>query len=167
MLELNTITFWFMTESGEVKYRAHTGEAIHRAQQQGQMDKAITEFDYASGVVALSFTFANCANVKLDDMTAEFASKPRIQRLLRIPTVKWYTLNICGHSTVRRIGQATDGWQGIMPLHLCRGRHVEYTAERPRFGRLKDGVGRFFISPHMRGKKENGEIHKDYNVKGD
>lgn len=112
-------------------------------------------------IVGLSFTFANCANVKLEDVTAQDAPPAKMRRRLKIPEVKRYTLNICGHST-RTKTSANIGQVGIMPWHLCRGHFATYTAERPLFGKY---VGRYWREPHMRGKKERGEIVKDYDIK--
>ena len=55
---------------------------------------------------------------------------------------------------------------GIMPRHVCRGHFSEYG---PEFGKgLLFGkyAGRFYIPPHMKGKKENGEVAKDYQIGG-
>lgn len=114
------------------------------------------------GVVLSAFTFANCSNVKLADATEELAPVPKIRRRLKIPEVKRYTLNICGHtSTPSR--EWNEGPKGVMPFHLCRGHFATYTEEKPLFGR-KGAVGRYWHPPHMKGKKENGEIIKDYAI---
>lgn len=101
-------------------------------------------------------------NVKLEDVTGELQPTPKIRRRLRIPEVKRYTLNIAGHvSRPRR--ESDQGPQGVMPFHLCRGHFATYTAEKPMFGNPKL-VGRYWHPPHMKGKKENGEIVKDYAI---
>lgn len=116
-------------------------------------------------VVALSFTFANCANVKLEDATTDLAPSEKIRRRLKLPCVKRYTLNIEGHSTKPR-ANGEPGQTGVLPFHLCRGHFATYTADKPRLGRLSDGVGRFWIKPHMRGREERGRIEKDYAIAG-
>lgn len=110
-----------------------------------------------------TFTFANCSNVKLDDVTEELQPPAKIRRRLKLPEVKRYTLNIAGHSTTPRRGSTGDQ-TGIMPFHLCRGHFATYTAEKPMFGNPKL-VGRYWHPPHTRGKKERGEIIKDYAMK--
>lgn len=53
---------------------------------------------------------------------------------------------------------------GVMPQHVCRGHFSEYGPQFGKgklFGKLE---GRFFIPPHMKGKKENGIAEKDYLV---
>lgn len=111
-------------------------------------------------IASLAFTFANCCNVKLDDITDEVAPSPKIRRRLKLPEVKRYTLRIAGHAARPR-RESDDPQKGIMPFHLCRGHFAEYTAEKPLFGKH---VGRFWIPPHVKGKKERGEVIKDYRV---
>ena len=53
---------------------------------------------------------------------------------------------------------------GIMPRHVCRGHFSEYGPEFGKellFGKL---AGRFYIPPHLKGKKENGTVEKDYRI---
>lgn len=113
-------------------------------------------------IVMLSFTFANCCNVKLEDVTDDVSPIPKIIRRLKIPEVKRYTLNIAGH-VARPSRDYNEGQQGVMPFHLCRGHFATYTADKPMFGNPKL-VGRYWHPPHMKGKKENGEIVKDYAI---
>lgn len=110
----------------------------------------------------LAFTFANCSNVKLQDVTEQEQPPEKIRRRLKLPETKRYTLNICGHSAVQRQNSPGSS-QGIMPFHLCRGHFATYTTDRPMFGNPKL-VGRFWHPPHTRGKKERGEIIKDYAI---
>ena len=112
----------------------------------------------------LSFTFLNCCNVKLEDITDDVAPPPKIRRRLKIPEVKRYTLNIAGHGA-RPSRDYNEGPKGVMPFHLCRGHFATYTADKPMFGNPKL-VGRYWHPPHMKGKKENGEIVKDYAIQG-
>lgn len=111
----------------------------------------------------LAFTFANCSNVKIEDATAALQSPAKVHRRLKLPEVKRYTLNICGHSTTPRREGAGDPQEGIMPFHLCRGHFATYTPEKPMFGNPKL-IGRYWHPPHTRGKKERGEIIKDYAI---
>lgn len=55
---------------------------------------------------------------------------------------------------------------GVMPRHVCRGHFAEYGPEFNKgllFGRY---AGRFYIPPHLKGKKENGIVEKDYAIGG-
>lgn len=111
-----------------------------------------------------TFMFSNCCNVRLEDVTDDVQPPPKIRRRLKLPEVKRYTLNIAGHVS-RPSREYNDGTLGVMPFHLCRGHFATYTPERPMFGNPKL-VGRYWHPPHMKGKKENGEIVKDYAIKG-
>jgi hypothetical protein len=53
---------------------------------------------------------------------------------------------------------------GIMPRHVCRGHFAEYGPEFNKgllFGKY---AGRFYVPPCVKGKKENGEVAKDYAI---
>lgn len=55
---------------------------------------------------------------------------------------------------------------GIMPRHVCRGHFSEYGPQFNKgllFGKYS---GRFFIPPHLKGDKKNGEVVKDYEIPG-
>lgn len=112
--------------------------------------------------IAMAFCFANCSNVKLEDVTDDVAPPPKILRRLKIPEVKRYTLSIAGH-VARPSRDYNEGPKGVMPFHLCRGHFATYTADKPMFGNPKL-VGRYWHPPHMKGKKESGEIIKDYAI---
>lgn len=113
-------------------------------------------------VAMLSFQLLHCKNVTLEDVTDDLQPPAKIRRRLKIPEVKRYTLNIAGH-VVRPSRDYNSGPQGVMPFHLCRGHFAMYTPEKPMFGNPKL-VGRYWHPPHMKGKKENGEIVKDYAI---
>jgi hypothetical protein len=115
-----------------------------------------------SRIVLLCFSFANCSNVKLDDVTEHLQPDPRIRRRLKIPDVRRYTLNIGGYSP-RPSRNSGEPSVGVMPFHLCRGHFATYTADKPMFGNPKL-VGRYWHPPHMKGKRENGEVIKDYAI---
>jgi hypothetical protein len=112
----------------------------------------------------MSFTFANCRNVEIEDVTNHLQPSPKIRRRLNLPEVKRYTLKIAGHHS-RPSREYNEGPQGVMPFHLCRGHFATYTADKPMFGNPKL-VGRYWHPPHMKGKKERGEIMKDYAIDG-
>lgn len=114
----------------------------------------------------LAFNFANCKNVTLEDDT-DTDTPPKIRRRLNLPPeVRRYCLNICGHSTKRRPNGAADPQKDIMPYHFCRGHFRTYTAKRPMFGRFGNPnmIGKFWDPPRMRGKRERGEVIKDYAI---
>lgn len=55
-------------------------------------------------------------------------------------------------------------YKGVMPWHKVRGHVKTYSKEHPRFGRLSDGVGSFWVDGFERGNRIVGEITKDYAV---
>lgn len=156
------MTFAFLTADGTVTNKLTTGSGMQHMLDLIGVEETQRFYDSACHVVFLAFTFANCANVKLEDVTDDLQPEPKIRRRLKIPEVKRYTLNICGHSS-KPSRDYNQGPQGVMPFHLCRGHFATYTAERPMFGNPKL-VGRFWHPPHMKGKKENGEVIKDYAI---
>jgi len=114
-------------------------------------------------MLGLAFTFANCKNVKCVDRTEEYQPKAKIRRRLNLPEVRRYTLSLGGPARIKTSGDAANpGEVGVKPLHLCRAHFSTYTADKPLFGRH---VGKFWIPAHMRGKKENGIVEKDYAIK--
>jgi hypothetical protein len=51
---------------------------------------------------------------------------------------------------------------GVMPVHSCRGHFSEYGPEFGKgllFGKYE---GRFWVPPHMKGRRGNGTVYKEY-----
>lgn len=152
----NSCVTVYTNDDGLVLGQAIAGEAVKYANNDDFQDI----ISHLIQVIGMTFTFANCKNVTLDDRTEEYQPSNKILRRLKLPSIKRYTLNISGSSTNRCEGGSQKEF-GVMPFHLCRGHFASYTAEKPLFGRL---VGKFWIPAHMRGKKDRGEIIKDYSV---
>lgn len=155
--------FWLQSPEGRILGTALVGNGLPKllgSIGEYETDKLLRTFTHIAG---LAFTFANCSNVKLDDITEQEQPAAKIRRRLKLPEVKRYTLNIAGHSTSPRREGYGDPQNGIMPFHLCRGHFATYTADRPMFGNPKL-VGRYWHPPHTRGKKDRGEIIKDYAI---
>lgn len=159
---LSVVGFYFLSAEGSVLHRAIMGPGIEIAQKANQAASVQRMLDSNSHIAFLAFTFANCSNVKLEDHTDELQPSRKIMRRLKLPEVKRYTLNIAGH-TARPSRDYHEGPSGVIPFHLCRGHFATYTAERPMFGNPKL-VGRYWHPPHTKGKKERGEIVKDYAI---
>jgi hypothetical protein len=77
-----------------------------------------------------------------------------------------YRYHVLGVSTQRRVVKRSMSYaeahsQNILPLHTVRGHLATYTKDKPLFGR--PGLhGKFWISAHVRGKRSNGTVLKDY-----
>lgn len=165
---------FFVCQSGAAKILPMLGLTLlrkdgqHLVSMMTKYDEAKIEqltdvFNTLRPVLLLSFNFANCKNVTKDDATEELQPPAKIRRRMKLPEVKRYTLNICGHATFPHRDGTGEPQEGIMPFHLCRGHFATYTADKPLFGNPKN-VGRFWIPPHTKGKKERGEIIKDYAI---
>lgn len=153
--------YWVLRNDGWVVVHFVHGPAVDECNPDDakKLSQSLGTFDH---IAMLAFTFANCSNVKLEDATEELQPIAKLRRRLKIPEVKRYTLNIAGHVS-RPSRDYNEGPKGVMPFHLCRGHFATYTADRPMFGNPKL-VGRYWHPPHMKGKKENGEIVKDYAI---
>lgn len=118
---------------------------------------------YVLGVIGMAFTFCNCKNVKLREVTKRDEPSAKIKRRLHIPDVKRYTLYIDGINNNPLEGSG-DQEHVDRRWHICRGHFAEYTAERPLFGKL---IGKYWIPQHARGNRKVGVIEKDYAIKGE
>jgi hypothetical protein len=154
---------WLLDGQGRVLNWLMQGDdiAFHVCVQQA--DEAGTSYGAEFfHVVWLAFSFCHCKNVKTVDVTADVEPLPKTKRRLKIPTVRRVTLEI-GGEVVRptREYAPTPAGDAATAFHLCRGHFAEYTADKPLFGNPKL-VGKFWHPPHTRGKKEHGEVIKDY-----
>lgn len=147
----------FTTPEGFVVKRAVFGHALKPFFEQSP-ENPTAWFDSVLHICALSCTFMNCKNTRLKDCP-DFAPSDKIRRRLKIPDVKRYTLEINGMLRPRDAG-VSAGDHGIA-YHLCRGHFATYTEEKPLFGKH---VGKFWIPPHTKGKRERGIVEKDYSI---
>lgn len=110
----------------------------------------------------LSYTFMHCKNVPVLEVSPpEKLSRKSLKRY-GIPLTKYRTIEIDGMKEVLRTEGRIQEVGLSKALHLCRGHFKTYTPEKPRFGR---DTGSFWVSPHVRGSKDRGEVIKDYAVK--
>lgn len=157
-----TITL-ILDKQGTVLCSLPAGEGLNRLAKVSEME-AVKWANTHMHIVSLAFTFANCSNVQLNDVTEQMQPSAKIRRRLKLPEVKRYTLLIDGKKSTKNAAASADPQTGIMPYHLCRGHFATYTAEKPLFGNPKL-VGRYWHPPHTKGKKERGEVIKDYAIK--
>lgn len=111
-------------------------------------------------VCGLGISFMHCKNVK--QVEAKEDPGERFRKQYKVPKFTYRTLCIDPMKEVlRREGQSeTTGLKRA--LHICRGHFSTYSDEKPLFGKY---AGTFWVSDHVRGKKEHGEVVKDYEVK--
>ena len=111
-------------------------------------------------IVCLGLSFMHCKNIR--QVEAKEDPGERFRRQYKVKKYTYRTLVIGPMKEVlRREGRSeTVGLQRA--LHICRGHFSTYSPEKPLFGRYP---GTFWIPDHVRGTKENGEVHKNYEVK--
>lgn len=118
--------------------------------------------------INMTLSLMHCKNVEIVDANpAGTRQQRRFEERRGIQVAQFKTLVVDPDRTQKRCAE-DDGRQSQsrdMAAHIVRGHFATYTEDRPRFGRAKDGVGTFWISPHVRGSTEVGMVGKDYSVK--
>jgi hypothetical protein len=111
---------------------------------------------------AWAMMLLSCRNIEAVPHTvAETRQARRARERAGTPKLTYYTLEVSGKEAG---GQATGMGVKGKALHLVRGHFAEYSEDAPRFGRAKDGVGRFWIPAHARGSLDHGAVIKDYRI---
>lgn len=107
------------------------------------------------------FTLLGCKNIQTRDVFPAEALQRKRRKLKKRPLVthKILELILPGTKKNHESGEVTN--PGV-PLHLCRGHFKCYTKEKPLLGRF---TGTYWWSPHVRGDKKYGEVHKTYKTK--
>lgn len=108
----------------------------------------------------LAIQFMNCKNVIQEDREPPQTINERHRRD-HPPLVKYKVLRIDrgkhgggGHSGDIKNPES-------MPYHICRGHFKRFTAEKPLLGKH---VGTYWWEAQARGRKERGEVIKDYEI---
>lgn len=111
-------------------------------------------------VFGLGVSFMHCKNVRKIETKDDPGE--RFRKQYGVPKYTYRTLEINPMKEVlRRDGKSES--QGIQrALHDCHGYFATYTEEKPLFGKYP---GTFYVPEHKRGRKECGEVVKDYDVK--
>jgi len=108
-----------------------------------------------------------CKNVSLSPRPMEISPREvRHARKKGDPDYFRYHILVVRPPGARADDHSQEQEIGIMPRHVCRGHFAEYGPEFGKgllFGRY---AGRFFIPPHLKGRKENGVVEKDYEIGG-
>jgi hypothetical protein len=110
-------------------------------------------------VACLALNLINCKNV-----TTEVAGELRVprsgsQKRRKEPRIEYRTIRLPGSPCG---GEATGENEGIMPLHRVRGHFKKFTEAAPLLGKH---TGTYWWGWQVRGKKENGEIISDYQLR--
>jgi len=110
-----------------------------------------------SVIINTFLTLLSCKNVRARKNIPDIKAQRKRNKKNKLPLVSWYTLELQGFST-----NGSQPAQGLWTnrLHFCRG-HIREYGPPGLFGRY---VGRFWITPHFRGKSSKGEIYKDYDI---
>jgi hypothetical protein len=124
--------------------------------------KAHSEMDEVMFIVFLALNFLNCKNVvPLENKLPRQITRAR-RRKNKPYFEKFHTLVIeSAKKMLNDEGQAqTRGLSHAM--HICRG-HFKTYDKKGLFGKYK---GTFWVSPHVRGNRDIGLIHKNYELRG-
>jgi hypothetical protein len=107
----------------------------------------------------LGLSLFHCKNVKTGNAPAPGKIQRKKHRKQGQPEVKFKTL------VIKPMGRRPEGdgeptgrkhsW------HICRGHFKTFTEAAPLFGRV---TGTFWWGHHVRGRKSEGEVRKDYQV---
>jgi hypothetical protein len=111
-------------------------------------------------VYGLGISFMHCKNVR----QIEHKDDPgeRFRKQYKVKKITYKTLVIDPMKEVLRTEGQSESLGLGRALHICRGHFSHYSEEKPLFGKYS---GSFWIPDHVRGKKEHGEVVKDYSVK--
>lgn len=113
--------------------------------------------------VCYAFSMMGCGNVSIIDGGFSDDGLTRRQREERgRGHIAYKVLKVkVGKDREYVLGRGSSGESLDLPLHAVRGHFKTYTSDRPLFGHY---VGRYWWPAHARGKAENGEIRKSYEV---
>ncbi len=107
----------------------------------------------------------SCRNVSLEDAPVPPRHIRRRMQHDNEPIARFKTLVIDPSRVIRPnlLAGPSSNDKRIRPFHIARGHFVTYTDERKLFGKYS---GTFWKPAHVRGTLDEGEVIKDYRVKG-
>jgi len=124
-------------------------------------EEIMEEEPYSKGIyfflLCRFLSFMACKNVSVDDVLPPEKLQRRRRKKNKPPLVSYHILKLKNIGKSYCAGENTGQWSNR--VHLCRGHVREYTQDRPLFGKF---TGRFWIHPHVRGKRSLGVVQKDY-----
>ena len=116
----------------------------------------------ASYVAEAFLLLINCKNISTEKSYPPEALNKKRVRQGKQPLFTYHTLVVNPVSTKHRKNGQHEPTGIKQRLHFCRGHFKEYTQDAPLFGKL---TGLYWWQPMVRGNKELGIVHKDYEVK--
>lgn len=111
--------------------------------------------------VMWTICFMNTKNVVQEDVHPEPKLNKSHQKKYRMPMRVYRVLKVSPMTRERGDGESKGGSHSAPSSHIRRGHFKHYSDDAPLFGRV---VGTFWYNEVMVGKKERGEIVKDYEV---
>lgn len=105
--------------------------------------------------------FMNCRNISQTVKEPPTTINERHQRKHKKPLVTYRVLKIDRNKAAANSTSGPAQNPGLNAYHFCRGHFKRFTAERPLLGRH---VGTYWWEAQARGRRENGEVIKDYEV---
>jgi hypothetical protein len=107
-------------------------------------------------------TLLNCKNISAEkNYPPEALNKKRVKKGKQ-PLFTYHTLVVNPIGNKKRSDGVHEPTGIKQRLHFCRGHFKEYTPDKPLFGKL---TGLYWWQPMVRGNKELGIVHKDYEVR--
>jgi hypothetical protein len=131
--------------------------------------KGLNVYDYVGKYIACELSFLemclnllNCKNITQDKVyPSNQLNKKRIKHGHH-PLFVYHTLVVNPMSENKRSNSEHEPTGIKQRLHFCRGHFKEYTEQNKLFGKH---TGLYWWQPMVRGNKELGLVHKDYEVR--
>ncbi len=103
----------------------------------------------------------NCKNISTKKQNPPTSLNKKRKKNFRQPLFSYNTLQLhLPGGTESKIYDITNSKEEVR-LHFCRGHFKTYTKDNPLFGKH---VGRYWWTPQIKGNKNKGFIHKDYEI---
>lgn len=110
----------------------------------------------------MAISFMHCKNVEVREVEPERGQSQSWAKKRGHPLATYHVLEI-GPMRAALEGEGESGAKGLKhALHVCRGHFKTFDDEGPLFGKT---TGTFWWADQVRGRAEEGEIVKDYEVR--
>lgn len=112
-------------------------------------------------ILDLALRILSCRNIRYEKINPPEKLNKKRRKKGKEELVSYHVLKIAPMSPKKQTKSDVAGTGESPRVHLCRGHFKTYTEEAPLFGKY---TGRFWWQPQVRGEKQKGIVHKDYNV---